>query len=146
MLNIKELKFPIVLISRNNVVEFCLSESDLTTCSYKSFFQDYYGGLEVVDSEGSVCIIKEAKPLQTPNVIHKYFGKKMDVIFYFSPDIKKLSLTEFQIKMLNLFRSQKDFWMAGDNLKWIEKIIETSPNISSVIKALTEYYFNGDTS
>lgn len=146
MLSIKELTFPIVLISQHKVIEFCLSENDVNTCSYKSFTQGYYNGLEVVDSEGGICIINEAKPIQTPNLIHKYFGKKMGVILYFNADIRKLSLTEFQSKMLNLFRSQQDFWMAGDNLKWIENIIETGPNISTIIKAMSEYYFKGVTS
>jgi|SRR5690554_5517337 len=146
MKNPENLVFPLVMISKNGVIEFCLSEKDLTTCTYKSFIQNYYQGLELIDSDGNNFVIQEASLTKPIGLMQKYFGKRIKVNLIINANFNKLTLPEFQIKMLNAFSDQQDFWEAGGNFKWIEKTIKTSSDIRSILSVMADYYFRGITS
>jgi hypothetical protein len=138
-------KFPAILIDKNNIIHFVRNNIELTTCSVKSWKKGYFNNLIIIDSMGFSNIVEKAVKVGYANAffgLSLLYGQRIKVKLIFKNGDKTYDIDNFKTLIIKKIIKDKYFWNSGGNYDDIIKEINDKHNIKDIIVNLSNIYYN----
>lgn len=129
------IKYPAIILDRNNTVEIIKSNDDLTSCSDKALKNGFYKGLVIIDSSGkSLKIINAQK-----NKIKKFsifLNHIISVDLEYDSKVINFSVSQFKEKIISMIEKKKGFWSSAWDINELKDEIDKAENYEDVMQLL----------
>jgi hypothetical protein len=144
-IKISNVAFPIIAFSKDNSIHYARQESEITTCTKVSLKNNYFKNLKIIDSEGFIYIIENARKTGTIGPFWGYnilLNQKLKVELLFKNKSKNpIELKELKDKILTAFKKDEYFWNSDGNLEIRKTFIQKAGTHREIITHLTDEFY-----
>ena len=136
-----DFKFPIIAFS-SSTVHVARNEDEILLCSKTALSNNFYKGMKIIDSTGTLFNITNAKKIRGHGLFGGYnifFNQKIEVELMIKSQ-NSIDIDDFKKLILN--NLNKSFWDAGGNYNIILDKINSLSSIDSIINYLAKVFYN----
>lgn len=142
-LNTSILSFPIIAFAKGNVIHFVRVKEDITTCTKVALKGGFFKDLQLVDSNGIMYKIEDAKKVGTIGNFWGYnifLNQKLKVELLLKSK-SRIELEELKERLLKALRHDQYFWNSDGNLKERTEFIKNANSSREIIERLSNEFY-----
>jgi len=139
--NMNSFQFPIITFS-SSTIYIARSEHEILICYKTALSNNFYKGMKIIDSAGTLFNIIDAKKIRGHGLFRGYnifFNQKIEVELMVKSQ-KSIDIDNF--KNLIFVNVDESFWNSGENYNIIIDKINSLSTINSIIHYLAIIFYN----
>jgi hypothetical protein len=136
-------KFPVIAL-KSSVIYFGREKDDIVTCTKTALNKGFYKGLKIIDSDGVLFTIKDAKKVETVGPLWGYnifLNQKLRVELNLAAMYEKVSLEDFKIQILRIINGDKFFWDSDGMINIKIDLVNKATSHFEILKKLSDDFY-----